>query len=94
MRGRARIGCTAAPSAPSGRADTHRVLPRQAALLRRADHYRSHARVEIGGMKRSTLLLVALLALAFLTSLAAGKVWIGPADWFADTANGWIMAEL
>ena len=45
-------------------------------------------------MKRSTLLLVALLALAFLTSLAAGKVWIGPTDWFADNANGWIMAEL
>ena len=45
-------------------------------------------------MKRSTLLLVAILALAFLTSLAAGKVWIGPADWFADNANGWIMAEL
>lgn len=45
-------------------------------------------------MKRSTLLLVALFAFAFLTSLAAGKVWIGPADWFADNANGWIMAEL
>ena len=45
-------------------------------------------------MKRSTLLLIALLALAFLTSLAAGKAWIGPTDWFADNANGWIMAEL
>lgn len=38
--------------------------------------------------------LCAALALAFLLSLTAGKVWIGPADWFADTANGWIMAEL
>ncbi len=38
--------------------------------------------------------LCAALALAFLLSLAAGKVWIGPADWFAETANGWIMAEL
>jgi iron complex transport system permease protein len=35
-----------------------------------------------------------LLTLAFLLSLIAGKVWIGPADWFADNANGWIMAEL
>lgn len=42
--------------------------------------------------KRITLL--ALLALAVMASLAAGKVWIGPADWFADTAGGWIMAEL
>ncbi len=38
--------------------------------------------------------LVGLAALAFLISLAAGKVWIGPSDWFADSANGWIMAEL
>ncbi len=38
--------------------------------------------------------LVGLTILAFLVSLAAGKVWIGPADWFTDTANGWIMAEL
>ena len=43
-------------------------------------------------MKAATLL--ALTILAFLVSLAAGKVWIGPADWFADTANGWIIAEL
>jgi iron complex transport system permease protein len=40
------------------------------------------------------LLPILLLALAFLLSLIAGKVWIGPADWFSDTANGWIMAEL
>lgn len=39
-------------------------------------------------------LLVLLTALAFILSLAAGKVWIGPAEWFADSANGWIMAEL
>lgn len=38
--------------------------------------------------------LIILAALAFLLSLMAGKVWIGPADWFADSANGWIMAEL
>lgn len=44
-------------------------------------------------MKR-ILTLAALVALAFLFSLIAGKVWIGPADWFADNANGWIMAEL
>lgn len=39
-------------------------------------------------------ILVLLTALAFALSLMAGKVWIGPADWFSDTANGWIMAEL
>lgn len=27
-------------------------------------------------------------------SVTAGKSWIGPADWFADNAGGWIMAEL
>jgi iron complex transport system permease protein len=43
-------------------------------------------------VKRSIPILI--LALAFLLSLVAGKVWIGPTDWFADTANGWIMAEL
>ena len=37
-----------------------------------------------------TLLLVG----AFLLSLMAGKVWIGPAQWFADTPDGWIMADL
>jgi iron complex transport system permease protein len=39
-------------------------------------------------------LLIILTALAFLLSLAAGKVWIAPADWFANSAEGWIMAEL
>jgi iron complex transport system permease protein len=43
-------------------------------------------------MTRTILLL--LTALAFLLSLAAGKVWIAPADWFANNADGWIMAEL
>ncbi len=38
--------------------------------------------------------LILLTALAFLLSLAAGKVWIAPADWLANSANGWIMAEL
>lgn len=39
-------------------------------------------------------LLILLTLLAFLLSLTAGKVWIAPTDWFSDTANGWIMAEL
>jgi iron complex transport system permease protein len=39
-------------------------------------------------------LLILFTALAFLLSLAAGKVWIAPADWFANSADGWIMAEL
>jgi iron complex transport system permease protein len=42
---------------------------------------------------KTTILLI-LTVLAFILSLVAGKVWIGPADWFTDTANGWIMAEL
>ncbi len=45
-------------------------------------------------MNRSLALLITALVLAFCLSLSAGKVWIGPADWIADTANGWIMAEL
>jgi iron complex transport system permease protein len=44
-------------------------------------------------MNRIAPLCAALIA-AFLLSLMAGKVWIGPSDWFADSANGWIMAEL
>ncbi|MEP7349198.1 MAG: iron ABC transporter permease [Sphingorhabdus sp.] len=40
------------------------------------------------------LLLVSFTLAAFLLSLTAGKVWIGPADWFADNASGWIMTEL
>jgi iron complex transport system permease protein len=43
-------------------------------------------------MKR--VLLAALLIIAFFLSLSAGKTWIAPADWFANNANGWIMAEL
>ena len=39
-------------------------------------------------------LLILLTILAFLISLMAGKVWIAPTDWFSDSANGWIMAEL
>jgi iron complex transport system permease protein len=39
-------------------------------------------------------LLILLTVLAFLLSLAAGKVWISPADWFANSADGWLMAEL
>lgn len=38
--------------------------------------------------------LIPLTLLAFLLSLSAGKLWIPPADWFADGPNGWIMAEL
>ena len=44
-------------------------------------------------MKRLTLLMVLLIA-AFILSLSAGKTWIAPAHWFADNADGWIMAEL
>ncbi len=40
------------------------------------------------------LVAVLILIAAFCLSLVAGKVWIGPADWFANTATGWIMAEL
>jgi len=43
-------------------------------------------------MRRSALF--ALLAVSFLLSLMAGKVWIAPADWFSATPDGWIMAEL
>lgn len=39
-------------------------------------------------------LLLIFTLLSFILSLMAGKVWIAPADWFTDTANGWIMAEL
>lgn len=38
--------------------------------------------------------LIALTVFAFFLSLTAGKVWIAPADWFANNAAGWIMAEL
>lgn len=38
--------------------------------------------------------LVPLTLIAFCLSLMAGKLWIPPADWLADGANGWIMAEL
>lgn len=41
-----------------------------------------------------TLILLLLTILAFLMSLTVGKVLISPSDWFADSANGWIMAEL
>lgn len=41
-----------------------------------------------------TLILMLLTVAAFLLSLTVGKVVISPADWFADNANGWIMAEL
>lgn len=43
-------------------------------------------------MTRTLLILFTILA--FLLSLAAGKVWIAPADWLANSADGWIMAEL
>jgi iron complex transport system permease protein len=35
-----------------------------------------------------------ILILAFSLSLMAGKVWIGPADWFSDGVHGWIFTEL
>lgn len=43
-------------------------------------------------MTRALLILFTIFA--FLLSLAAGKVWIAPADWFANSADGWIMVEL
>ncbi len=44
--------------------------------------------------KKFNLLLLVLTVAAFLLSLSAGKTWIGPASWFANNADGWIMAEL
>ena len=41
-----------------------------------------------------TPLLLLLLCAAFLLSLMAGKVWIWPASWAADNADGWIFLEL
>ena len=41
-----------------------------------------------------TIILFVLTIGAFSLSLTVGKVTINPADWFADNANGWIMAEL
>ena len=38
--------------------------------------------------------LIALLVLAFMLSLMAGKVWIWPMSWAADNADGWIFLEL
>lgn len=40
------------------------------------------------------LLLLVLTMAAFILSLSAGKTWIGPNQWFADGASGWIFAEL
>jgi iron complex transport system permease protein len=45
-------------------------------------------------MKLRYTLLAALLIAAFILSLSAGKTWIAPTHWFADNADGWIMAEL
>ncbi len=41
-----------------------------------------------------TIILFVLTIGAFCLSLTVGKVTINPVDWFADNANGWIMAEL
>jgi iron complex transport system permease protein len=57
--------------------------------LRRADDHQGH-----GGVAVKPVGTIIAVILAFAFSLIAGKVAIGPADWFADTANGWIMAEL
>lgn len=47
-------------------------------------------------MKRGALtpILIVLVITSFILSLMSGKIWIAPADWFADNAGGWIMAEL
>lgn len=38
--------------------------------------------------------LILLTLAAFLLSLMAGKTWIFPPDWFADSALGWIFLDL
>jgi iron complex transport system permease protein len=43
---------------------------------------------------RGHSVLILLTVAAFLLSLSAGKVWISPADWFAASVDGLIMAEL
>lgn len=45
-------------------------------------------------MKPRFFILLGLLVCAALLSLMAGKVWIMPSQWLAQTADGWIMAEL
>ncbi len=45
-------------------------------------------------MRRPLFLLLILCIGAFILSLIAGKTWIMPQDWLADSASGWIMAEL
>jgi iron complex transport system permease protein len=57
--------------------------------LWRANNHQGH-----GGVAVKRFVPIIGLIAAFALSLIAGKIWIGPADWFADTANGWIMAEL
>ena len=44
--------------------------------------------------KKLIATLLALTSAAFLLSLSAGKTWIGPDQWFAYNASGWIFAEL
>ena len=44
-------------------------------------------------MKRLSFIAFLLVA-AFLLSLVSGKVWIAPSQWFTNTPDGWIMAEL
>jgi iron complex transport system permease protein len=45
-------------------------------------------------MARFTLILMIAVVAAFILSLSAGKVWIGPSDWLSDSVDGWIIAEL
>lgn len=46
-------------------------------------------------MNRKLVAVLLILTLAaFLLSLSAGKTWIGPGQWLANNANGWIFVEL
>lgn len=44
--------------------------------------------------RKLNLLLALLTMAAFVLSLSAGKTWIGPDQWLANNADGWIFAEL
>lgn len=45
-------------------------------------------------LRWNTILLMCLTLAAFCLSLMAGKAWIWPAAWLANTADGWIFLEL
>ena len=45
-------------------------------------------------MKTLNVILIALVAVLFATSLLAGKVWISPASWWGESPAAWIITEL